>query len=110
MATHSKFDFYKNNLPDDFPSNQDHFKFLGLLTERKDDLLKLRGKPLSLKSRSKGNIDMVCRNAREFEEYLSKGSFQRHHIFLCQRSVSFDVVLPSLIGIPYVYVAISEKI
>ena len=80
MATRTRFDFYKNNLPDDFPSNQGHFKFLGLLTVRKSDLLKLRGKPLSLKSCSKGTIDVICRNAREFEEYLSKGSFQRHHI------------------------------
>ena len=72
MATRSRFDFYKNNLPDDFPSNQDHFKFLGSLIEQKSDLLKLRGKPLSLKLCSKGTIDIICSNAYELRNIYQK--------------------------------------
>ena len=61
-----KFDFHKNNSPDDFPTHKNHFKFLGLLTCKTTNALKLRSKPLSLKSRSKGSIDIVCHNALEF--------------------------------------------
>ena len=50
MATHTKYDFYVNTKPDAFPSNKKCFKFLGLLTEHDTDLLRLRGKALSLKS------------------------------------------------------------
>ena len=61
--TRQKFDFHKNNSPNDFPIYKDHFKFLGLLTCKKTDALKLRSKPLSLKSCSKGSVDLVCCNA-----------------------------------------------
>ena len=80
MTTRTKYDFFVNNLPDAFPTNNNCFKFLGLLTEHGSDLLRLRGKALSLKSRSKGTIDLCCRNPKEFESYISNGTFQGHHM------------------------------
>ena len=87
--TWQRFDFHKNNEPDDFPSNKGHFKFLGLLTYREKDILTLRAKPLSLKSRSKGSVDLVCRNSLEFQTYLSRGVLQRHHFASIQTQL-FD--------------------
>ena len=87
--TRQKFDFHKTNDPDDFPSNKGHFKFLGLLTCKDKDILKLRAKPLSLKSRSKGSVDLVCRNSLEFQTYLSRGVLQRHHFASIQTQL-FD--------------------
>ena len=72
--TRQKFDFHKNNSPDDFPTHKNHFKFLGLLTRKTTDTLKLRSKPLSLKSCSKGSVDLVCHIALEFQAYLAKGT------------------------------------
>ena len=47
--TRQKIDFHKNTSPDDFPTHKNHFKFLGLLTCKTTDALKLRSKALSLK-------------------------------------------------------------
>ena len=49
MSTQQKFDFYKNNLPDDFPSKSNLFKFLGRMMDRQTGNLCLKGKPLSFK-------------------------------------------------------------
>ena len=45
-----KIDFHKNTSPDDFPTHKNHFKFLGLLTCKTTNALKLWSKLLSLKS------------------------------------------------------------
>ena len=87
--TRQKFDFHKNNSPDYFLTHKNHFKFLGLLTCKKTDPLKLRAKPLSLKSRSKGSVDLVCRNSLEFQAYLARGTLQRHHFASIQTQL-FD--------------------
>ena len=80
MVTTTKYDFYVNTQPDTFQSNKNCFKFLGLLTEKDSDNLRLRGKVLFLKSRSKGSIDIVCHNTKEFQSYISQGTFQRQHV------------------------------
>ena len=49
MSSCQKFDLHRNELEDEFPSNEDKFKFLGLMTDRKTDRLCLKGKPLSFK-------------------------------------------------------------
>ena len=87
--TRQRFDFHKNDKEDDFPSNKGYFKFLGLLTCKDTDTLKLRSKPLSLKSRSKGSVDLICRNSLEFQTYLSHGLLQRHHFASIQTQM-FD--------------------
>ena len=46
MSTRQRFDIYKNHLPNDIPSNDNLFKFLGLMTDRQSDNLHLKGKPL----------------------------------------------------------------
>ena len=51
--------------------------------------MKLRAKPLSLNSRSKGSVDLVCRNSLEFQTYLSRGVLQRHHFASIQTQL-FD--------------------
>merc|ERR1712239_120736 len=63
--------------------------FLGLLTCKDNDTLKLRSKPLSLKSRSKGSVDLICRNSLEFQTYLSEGMLQRHYFASIQTQL-FD--------------------
>ena len=87
--TRQKIDFHINASPNDFPTHKNHFKFLGLLTCKKEDTLKLRSKPLSLKSRSKGSIDVVCRNVLEFQTFLAEGNLQRHHFASIQTQL-FD--------------------
>ena len=49
MSTRKKFDFYQNDFPDEFPENNNLFKFLRLMTNRQTDHLRLKGKPLSFK-------------------------------------------------------------
>ena len=62
METRSGIDFYRNDQLDQFPSNANKFKFLGIITDRQSDLMRLKGKALSFKSWSKGSIDTVIRN------------------------------------------------
>ena len=80
MQTRTRIDFYRNSSPDQFPSNNDRFKFLGILTDPKTDLMRLKGKPLSFKSRSKGSVDIVIRNVTEFKNFCTQGLFQRQHL------------------------------
>ena len=71
-----KFDWFKNQDDDEYPSNNGMFKFLGLMTDRRTDQMRLKGKPISFKSRSKGNIDIVIRNTSEFSAFIQKDVFQ----------------------------------
>ena len=80
MSTRSQINFFVNSDPDMFPDNQNYFKLLGLLTHRDRVLLRLKGKPLSLKSKSRGSIDIIIRNVKEFELYIGKGLFQKQHL------------------------------
>ena len=75
-----KIDFNRNDSPDEFPSNDKMFKFLGLLTDRETDVMRLKGKPLSFKSHSKGNVDIVTRNIGEFGNFCAAGLFQDRHL------------------------------
>ena len=50
------------------------------MTSRQTDLMRLKGKPISFKSRSKGNIDIIIRNTPEFVAFIEKGVFQRQHL------------------------------
>ena len=80
LGTREKFDWFKNNMPNEFPSNNNMFKFLGLLTDRQTDQMRLKGKPLSFKSKSKGNIDVVIRNSAEFYDFIQRDVFLRQHL------------------------------
>ena len=80
LQTRTKVNFYQNNLPDDFPPNVNKFKFLGLMTCRDTDLMNLKGKPISFKTRSRGSIDVVIRNLQEFKNFCEAGTFQRQHL------------------------------
>ena len=80
LDTRRKFDWFKNQKDDEYPSNSGMFKFLGLMTNRQTDEMRLKGKPISFKSRSKGNIDIIIRNTSEFSAFIQKGVFQRQHL------------------------------
>ena len=80
MSTHQRFVFYRNHLPNDFPSNENLFKFLGLITDIQLDNLCLKGNPLSFKSNSKGSVDIITRNIVEFENFCANHAFQRQHM------------------------------
>ena len=54
---------FRQKSPNDFP-------LLGLTTERDDELLTVKGKPISFKSRSKGTIDITIRNPQEFTSFI----------------------------------------
>ena len=81
METRSKYDFHKNDLPNQYPENYDWFKFVGVLTDPDTDLMRLRGKPLSFKSQTKGSVDIVIRNGEEFKEFLKQGRFTRQSLY-----------------------------
>ena len=50
------------------------------MTNRQTDHLRLKGKPLSFKSKTKGTVDITIRNELEFEAFCTKGMFQRQHM------------------------------
>merc|ERR1712215_111260 len=80
LNTRMKIDWFINRYPDEYPSNSGMFKFLGLMTDKQTDQMRLKGKPISFKSRSKGNIDIVIRNTSEFSAFIQKDVFQRQHL------------------------------
>ena len=77
MSTRQKFDLHRNELEDQFPSNEDRFKFLELMTDRKTDRICLKEKPLSFKSKSKGHVDIIIRNTDKFKRFCEQKNFQR---------------------------------
>ena len=48
----------------------EQYFFLGVTQNQLTQNLTLRSKPLMFRSRQKGNIDIVCRNLKEFSSYL----------------------------------------
>ena len=80
LGTRTKLDWFKNEDDNEYPSNNNMFKFLGLMTDRRTDQMRLKGKPISFKSKSKGNIDIVIRNSCEFNDFIQKDVFQRQHL------------------------------
>ena len=58
----------------------DDFSLLGLTTNRNSQLLSVKGKPISFKSRAKGTVDITIRNPQEFSNFLHQGGFQRQHM------------------------------
>ena len=59
----SQEDYFKKKSPDDF-------SLLGLTTNRNSQLLSVKGKPISFKSRAKGTVDITIRNPQEFSNIL----------------------------------------
>ena len=45
------------------------------MTNPDNDMMRLKGKALSFKSKSKGSIDVVVRNTEEFSRFIEAESF-----------------------------------
>ena len=58
----------------------DDFSLLGLTTNRSSQLISVKRKPISLKSKSKGAVDIIIRNPQEFSRFLDSGKFQSQHM------------------------------
>merc|ERR1712089_38349 len=58
----------------------DDFPLLGLITKRSNGMYSIKGKPISLRSRTKSAVDIIIRNPGEFANFLNQGNFQRQHI------------------------------
>ena len=66
-------DSFKQKTPDDF-------SLLGLITNRSTQLLSVKGKPISFKSRAKGAVDITIRNPQELSNFLDAGGLQKQHM------------------------------
>ena len=59
---------------------KDQFVYLGMTISRQFDTMALRSKPILLRSKSKGTVDVVLRNVNEFSNFLTAGKFNRAHL------------------------------
>ena len=81
QRTRTKINQHQNEGKDSFqPKTKDDFSLLGLTTNRASQLMSVKGKPISFKSRSKGAVDITIRNPQEFTKFLESGKFQRTHM------------------------------
>jgi len=72
---------YTNTEPADHPVTcQDDYFFLGVCINQRTDTLSLRSKPLMIRTRLKGKIDVICRNVSEFASYLKLNKFHRANV------------------------------
>jgi len=62
------------------PKTMDDFTLVELTTNRKLQLMSVKEKPISFKSRSKGAVDITIRNPKEFTRFLESGKFLRTHM------------------------------
>ena len=75
------------------------------MTDKQTDNLRLKGKPLSFKSRSRGSVDIVIRNVDEFIAFCSQGVFQRQHL-----SSLIAQVFDPLFNITCIYLSVARLI
>ena len=81
MKTRTRVNKHQNNQGDSFKQKTpEDFSLLGLTTNRVSQLLSVKGKPISFKSRAKGTVDITIRNPQEFSSFLQQGRFQRQHM------------------------------
>ena len=81
QRSRTKINQHQNEGKDSFqPKTKDDFSLLGLTTNRTLQLMSVKGKPISFKSRSKGAVDITIRNPQEFTKFLESGRFQRTHM------------------------------
>ena len=81
QRTRTKINQHQNEGEDSFqPKTKDDFSLLGLTTNRTSQLMSVKGKPISFKSRSKGAVDITIRNPQEFTKFLESGRIQRQHM------------------------------
>ena len=58
----------------------EHFYYLGLTLNRQLDTLSLRSKPIYLRSKSKGPVNVIIRNINEFKSFLAADKFNKTHL------------------------------
>ena len=81
LATRQHDKTYANSLAADSPAlSDDHFYYLGMTVHRNCDLLSVRTRPVQLRSRLKGCIDITLRNMGEVRNFLKSGKFTRAHL------------------------------
>ena len=81
QRTRTRVNKHQNNQKDSFKKKSpDDFSLLGLTTNRNSQLISVKGKPISFKSRAKGTVDITIRNPQEFSIFLQQSGFQRQHM------------------------------
>ena len=71
QRTRTKINQHQNEGKDSFqPKTKEDISQLGLTTNRTTQLMSVKGKPISFKSRSKGAVDITIRNLRETTKFL----------------------------------------
>ena len=101
QRTRTKINQNQNEGKDSFqPKTKDDFSLLGLTTNRTSQLMSVKGKPISFKTRSKGAVDITIINPQEFTKFLESGRFQSNtcqvysarslilHLFLTQSTTT----------------------
>ena len=74
--TRTRINQHQNDEKDSFrPKTKDDISLLGLTTNRSIQLLLVKGKPISFKSRSRSAIDITIRNPQEFSNFLDTEGF-----------------------------------
>ena len=74
--TRTKINQHQDDGADAFKAKScDDFSLLGLITNRSTQLMSVKGKPISFKSRSKGAVDITIRNPEEFSRFLDSVQF-----------------------------------
>ena len=71
------FDYTNLEPADSLVAIPEMFFFLGITINQLTDNLSLRSKPLMFRSRQKGSVDIICRNVKEFANFLKIGKFTR---------------------------------
>ena len=79
---------YANTEPSDCPQTvPEMFFFLGIMVNQITDNLSLHAKPLIFRSRLKGPIDIICRNVKEFVNFMKTGKLLKAYIMSLVNSV-----------------------
>ena len=79
--TRAKINHHQDDVEDSFKAKScDDFSLLGLNTNNSSQLMSVKGKPISFKSRSKDAVVITIRNPEEFSRFLDSGQFQRQYM------------------------------
>ena len=72
---------YANTKPAEHPLIlEDQYTYLGMTISRTNDKMSLRSKPIMLRSKNKGPVDIVLRNLSEFDSFTERGIFNKSHL------------------------------
>ena len=72
--------FANHSLPDHPTTDDDTYLYLGMAINCTDDTMRLKSKPLCLRSRIKGLQDTIIRKLDELKTYFNTSKFTKAHV------------------------------